>query len=212
MPFDSEDDDEKEVDEAAKPDYIDADGDGDETESMKKAFKDKKKKNMDEQSRPFGQDKPSSMPEPFGQDKYDFDKHNVDFGDEFLYVIDGDITNVVVDKSNILSFAKEQSARLLTADELDTYLKTKFGQDKTNKQDTAFIQTDSGNVELRTIDIFNPSKSNDIVPTRFIGILTKERPFGKDINESLLITRGGEQQLRQRPLLERITKNFYGNK
>ena len=30
--------------EDAKPDYIDADGDGDETESMKKAFKDKEEK------------------------------------------------------------------------------------------------------------------------------------------------------------------------
>jgi hypothetical protein len=36
---------EEEVDESAKPDYIDADGDGDEEESMKKAFKDKKAKN-----------------------------------------------------------------------------------------------------------------------------------------------------------------------
>jgi hypothetical protein len=33
----------KKVDEAAKPDYIDADGDGDKKESMKKAFADKKK-------------------------------------------------------------------------------------------------------------------------------------------------------------------------
>jgi hypothetical protein len=36
-------DDEDEVDEAAKPDYIDADGDGNEKESMKKAFADKEK-------------------------------------------------------------------------------------------------------------------------------------------------------------------------
>jgi hypothetical protein len=36
---------EEEVDESAKPDYIDADGDGDEEESMKKAFKDKEAKN-----------------------------------------------------------------------------------------------------------------------------------------------------------------------
>jgi hypothetical protein len=33
------------IEEAAKPDYIDADGDGNETESMKKAFKDKEAKN-----------------------------------------------------------------------------------------------------------------------------------------------------------------------
>ena len=37
-------DDEEETKEAAKPDYIDADGDGDKKEPMKKAFKDKKKK------------------------------------------------------------------------------------------------------------------------------------------------------------------------
>lgn len=36
--------DEEEAEEAAKPDYIDADGDGDKKEPMKKAFKDKKKK------------------------------------------------------------------------------------------------------------------------------------------------------------------------
>ena len=36
--------DEEETKEAAKPDYIDADGDGDKKEPMKKAFKDKKKK------------------------------------------------------------------------------------------------------------------------------------------------------------------------
>lgn len=38
----------EDVDEAAKPDYIDADGDGDETESMKKAFQDKEKEEMHE--------------------------------------------------------------------------------------------------------------------------------------------------------------------
>ena len=37
-------DEEEETKEAAKPDYIDADGDGDKKEPMKKAFKDKKKK------------------------------------------------------------------------------------------------------------------------------------------------------------------------
>lgn len=41
MPFG--DDESEEVDEAAKPDYIDADNDGDEKESMKKAFADKEK-------------------------------------------------------------------------------------------------------------------------------------------------------------------------
>ena len=46
MPFndDSDDHDAEEVEESAKPDYIDADGDGDEEESMKKAFKDKEEK------------------------------------------------------------------------------------------------------------------------------------------------------------------------
>ena len=38
-----------EANEAAKPDYIDADGDGDEKESMKKAFADKKAKEVNEE-------------------------------------------------------------------------------------------------------------------------------------------------------------------
>ena len=48
MPFG--DNDEKEVDESAKPDYIDADNDGDEDESMKKAFADKEKMSEGEDS------------------------------------------------------------------------------------------------------------------------------------------------------------------
>jgi hypothetical protein len=43
--------DEEEVDEAAKPDYIDADGDRDETESMKQAFKDKEAKESDKEEK-----------------------------------------------------------------------------------------------------------------------------------------------------------------
>lgn len=35
---------------------------------------------------------------------------------------------------------------------------------------------------------------------------------GVDVNESYLITKAGEQKLRQRPLLERIMKNLHGNK
>ena len=42
--FKKDEDEEEETNEAAKPDYIDADGDGDKKEPMKKAFKDKKKK------------------------------------------------------------------------------------------------------------------------------------------------------------------------
>jgi hypothetical protein len=38
-----------EANEAAKPDYIDADGDGDEKESMKKAFADKESKEVNEE-------------------------------------------------------------------------------------------------------------------------------------------------------------------
>jgi hypothetical protein len=34
----------------------------------------------------------------------------------------------------------------------------------------------------------------------------------EDVNESFLISKSGEQQIRNRPLLERITKNLYGNK
>lgn len=39
---------EKKVEEASKPDYIDADGDGDKKESMKKAFKDKEEEDDEE--------------------------------------------------------------------------------------------------------------------------------------------------------------------
>ena len=54
------------VDEAAKPDYIDLDGDGDKKEPMKKAAKDKKKKKTDESSSKVGQE-----PQPYklGDDK-----------------------------------------------------------------------------------------------------------------------------------------------
>ena len=46
MPFDDNDNESDEpVKEDAKPDYIDADNDGDEEESMKKAFADKEEKN-----------------------------------------------------------------------------------------------------------------------------------------------------------------------
>jgi hypothetical protein len=50
MPFtdDSDETEHEEVDEAAKPDYIDADGDGNEEESMKKAFADKEKAEKNE--------------------------------------------------------------------------------------------------------------------------------------------------------------------
>ena len=34
----------------------------------------------------------------------------------------------------------------------------------------------------------------------------------EDVNESYLISKSGEQKIRQRPLLERIAKNLYGNK
>jgi hypothetical protein len=44
MPFNDESE-ESDVDESARPDYIDADNDGDEEESMKKAFADKEEKN-----------------------------------------------------------------------------------------------------------------------------------------------------------------------
>lgn len=46
----------------------------------------------------------------------------------------------------------------------------------------------------------------------------KEEPMKKaasekeDMNESFLISKSGEQQIRQRPLLERIAKNLHGNK
>ncbi len=39
----------------------------------------------------------------------------------------------------------------------------------------------------------------------------KKDAESKDVNESLLITKGGEQALRQTPLLERIRKNYNGN-
>ena len=50
MPFgdDSDETEHEEVDEAAKPDYIDADDDGNEEESMKKAFADKEKAEKNE--------------------------------------------------------------------------------------------------------------------------------------------------------------------
>lgn len=35
---------------------------------------------------------------------------------------------------------------------------------------------------------------------------------GEDVNESYLITKGGEEALRKIPLMERIRKNFIGNK
>lgn len=41
MPFTGDESEDNDVEESAKPDYIDADSDGDETESMKQAFKDK---------------------------------------------------------------------------------------------------------------------------------------------------------------------------
>lgn len=46
----------------------------------------------------------------------------------------------------------------------------------------------------------------------------KEEPMKKaasekeDMNESFLISKSGEQKIRQRPLLERIAKNLHGNK
>ena len=49
MPFEDESTD-NDVDESAKPDYIDADGDGNETESMKQAFKDKEEMKEGEDS------------------------------------------------------------------------------------------------------------------------------------------------------------------
>lgn len=40
----------------------------------------------------------------------------------------------------------------------------------------------------------------------------KDKAKKKDVNESLLITKGGEQMLREIPLEDRIRKNYIGNK
>jgi hypothetical protein len=40
----------------------------------------------------------------------------------------------------------------------------------------------------------------------------KDKAKKKDVNESLLITRSGEQMLREIPLEDRIRKNYIGNK
>ena len=47
-PWEDDEDEDKKVDEASKPDFLDIDGDGDKEESMKKAAKDKKEAEVGE--------------------------------------------------------------------------------------------------------------------------------------------------------------------
>jgi len=211
---------------SVKPDFLDLDGDGNEEESMKDAAKQAKNESYTviklkdilfegfawerkaDGSLPTLADTTAAYQAKLREEA----ELNMPYGDED--VEDDDIDNDT--DSEIDESAKTESYSL-------EWLKN--GAAKLTKNDA--LKNASPAEVIKSLKDFKQNQNSTItkieIDQLIDGIKSKERWWdsdgdgkgyepGEDVNESYLITKGGEQLLREIPLEDRIRKNFIGNK
>ena len=183
--LDDEDDDIETVDEnetAAKPDYIDADGDGDETETMKQAFKDKAKKKSE-------------------MNELSDDEINARWNKpQQMWQRQFNTSQMSSDASNDKSAEKAPSK----------FYQEKLAALKAQRKQLEFDMEQEAEPEGGPVaDYYGEALQH--IDDQIDSIKKKMSSKNESTNEATLITKAGLQEMRELPLEDRILRNLKGN-
>ena len=168
--------------ESAKPDYIDADGDGDETESMKQAFKDKAKKKSEMNELSDDEiDARWNKPQQMWQRQFNTSQMSSDASS---------------DKSSEKAPSKFYQEKLAA-------LKAQRKQLEFDMEQEA--EPEGGPVA----DYYGEALQH--VDDQIDSIKQKMSSKNESTNEATIITKAGLQEMRELPLEDRILRNLKGN-
>ena len=175
--------------ESAKPDYIDADGDGDETESMKQAFKDKakKKSEMNELS-------DEEIDKRWNKPLQNWERQSLSSKMDMMR----QTSNNTADSSKSAEKAPSK------------FYQEKLAALKAQRKQLEFDMEQEAEPEGGPVaDYYGEALQH--IDDQIDSIKQKMSSKNESTNEATIITKAGLQEMRELPLEDRILRNLKGN-